>query len=425
MSDPAITRTSAPISYLVSLDAANTRPQGSMTVSGRVLDVREVAGDFDGCCREVEYFFRDCIESYVECANDIESCCRTIVYVIDVLPQLIKEIHRLFADAVVKFFNQRNADFQLFKRAFVSMGNGATPEDIQQNRDALIRLRDCLLQFTWSHINDASVASEPRTDVLLNYHFRVEILLPDNRGVRQETDFDFSQEIIRECNVALFFQDTLSVVNIFYNMFGINSHWLNQLFENNGLTPNGTVRYDLGRIPLSVNEKSKKIEILTKQFDQLQEHVDNLRKCKESESAEAKDLKAVLREFVVQMGCNEAEVLDAKFFDVSELHKDFMLQIMTIPVFDVAHPEIQDQFTLLSEAFSIASDDRMKRHVMDWQTFETQFRGEMASALGVRCSNCRHSMKRENMLIDTDLQDDILNFLMRKLPNASTTAVQP
>ena len=104
-----------------------------------------------------------------------------------------------------------------------------------------------------------------------------------------------------------------------------------------------------------------------------------------------------------------------KFFDVPDLYNDYMGEIMSIPVFDTTHPDIQDQFSTTAGATSIASDDRLKRHAMDWQSFETQFQREMARFGVVRCAICRHPMERENMLIDTDLQGEILNFLRDKV----------
>jgi hypothetical protein len=111
-----------------------------------------------------------------------------------------------------------------------------------------------------------------------------------------------------------------------------------------------------------------------------------------------------------------AEESEDKFFDVPELYKDYMNEIMLIPVFDATHP-----------VAASPAPNRNWRHAMDSKNFENQFRSESWWSLeDVRCAICRHAIKRENMQIDTVLQDDILNFLSGKLGSQATTAaVQP
>lgn len=363
MSNLAITGTSDPNSYLINTDAADsTERRGSMIVAGREIDVREIEGvevDAD----EIE---RGEVVGEVEDDFD-DGCCAQVVILIVALwiyrNQLLIELTQEIGAYFHAYFHRRHIDVQLFKRALVSMGNGATPEDIKLNIEALTRLRNLLEVSGQLLISGVFIGHEPRTDALLNSHFRKE-------GVAEKLDKDFKQEIIRECDKALFFQRTLSVVNIFYNTFGINGNWLAQLFEDKLSVPEGTVRYNPDRFSSSIIAKAEEIETLKEEFDRLAKHV-----------------------------------------ETPQEYADFMGEIMTIPVFDPTHPKGQRELAAASGATSNARPPRDWSHALDWQNFEKQFQRQMMSPEGVQCAGCRLPIKRENMLIDTILQDEILKFL--------------
>lgn len=419
MSSPAITGTPAPTSYLANSDTSDAKPHGSMTVSGRELEVREIDDRLD----EIADCFDECLD---DCIDSIEDCCDRLGFFIEDIGSALETVDQ----AIRTFFFDRYVDCHLFQRAISSMGNGATSADIQRSIEVLTQLRTQLQDTGYVQAILSFDTLDLRAEALIlkpaDFNFDLERYIyndPINQTLRQE--------LIRECDRAIFFQRTLSVVNIFYNTFGLNTHssspattvdtsadgpvifwinqsiiprayWLDLLFKKDGPTAyEGTVKYNSFRIPRIIIEKGREIKTLINQFEQLQELVDNL-------------------------GSEGAEESEDKFFDVPELYKDYMNEIMLIPVFDASHPDIQDQLATPAGAIAIASDARLKRHAMDYRNFEHQFRSESWSLDDVRCAICRHAIKRENMLIDTVLQDDILNFLKGKLGSQATTAaVQP
>ena len=269
-------------------------------------------------------------------------------------------------------------DYQLFKRAFFSMGYAATPADIQKNIAELTSFRNSLQN------------SQP----IMDYEAHIETLLDSIFSSREifgnGLTERFRKELIRECNVAIFFQRTLSVVNTFYKKFNINGKWVNQFLGdtpspfptgtiryNNNALPAGTVKYVLNSIPPLIFAKAQEIATLRDRFD---------------------DLVAAVKASGGKLEC------PPEYIDYNEI-------IMKIPVFSAMHPRARESSMSVTEAASIESSKRGWRHAIDSQTFEGQFRAALHN-----CSYCnRPIMNRDNMLIDTDLQDQILAYLRKEL----------
>lgn len=472
MSHPAYTTTIGPVlaSHLARLDALEAAmdtspPHGSMTVSGRTFDVREITDD--DCCRDVDRFFSSFID---ECFDFIDPIARGCGDLVNKVGHVVISADR----AIDTFLWNRLTDCQLFLRAFVSMGYG-TPDDIQHSIEVLTKLQTRLRSN--EHIMGFSTLDR-RADALIlkssEFNFTPEQYIYDDQILR-----NLRQEYIRECSVAISFQRTLSVVNTFYNRIGLNTSlppvttadhseegpdwttrmindivdWVDQLVEedngrhipmgtvgtrNNSRILAGTVRYNFHKIPWSIVEKAHEIRILKDQFERLKTLVDKLNhrntRVSEDEVFQAEFPEESVRGYfkaLVEKLNGKTDKEEAEFFTVSDLDMDYMGQIMMIPVFDATHPGIQDQFTSPAVASVpptiTPAPNRDLRHAIDWKTFERQFRSEIR---GLRCSICRHptqhDFERKNMLIDTALQNDILNFLRDRLSlPASTTAVQP
>ena len=106
-----------------------------------------------------------------------------------------------------------------------------------------------------------------------------------------------------------------------------------------------------------------------------------------------------------------------------------MREIMTIPVFDASHPAVQNALRAANAAggTSSALNNRDLRHAMEKDSLEAHMR----SGGTARCPTCRHpergsGIRRENLRIDTALQDEILQFLRTALGiGASSSAARP
>ena len=200
MSTLALTRT--PATSFVDSEIPDTKPRGSMTVSGRELEVSELEDEMvewvDDCI--------ECIERIEDCFNDIANYINSTFEAVD--------------EAISTFFFDRAVDWQLFQRAFVSMGNGATSADIQRSIEVLTQLRT-QLQGTeylqaFRSFDDLRVEALIFDPIDFNYD-SVQYIYADQIHQKLKSEF------IRECDMAIFFQRTLSVVNIFYNIFGLNT----------------------------------------------------------------------------------------------------------------------------------------------------------------------------------------------------------
>src|ERR1700722_2813733 len=118
--------------------------------------------------------------------------------------------------------------------------------------------------------------------------------------------------------------------------------------------------------------------------------------------------------------------------NVPEHFKDIISgdDFMSIPVFDASHPKVQDASRGVVAAITLpggrAESDAERavrilgfRHHMDKDAMEAHL-GTAVSFRGSKCPHCRHpehgSMRRENLRIDTGLQDDELAFFRRHLP---------
>ena len=139
----------------------------------------------------------------------------------------------------------------------------------------------------------------------------------------------------------------------------------------------GTVKYVKGTIPETVKEKAKEIEELTELF----------------------------------------YGMDSDIKIPTEFECSVMQEIMALPVFDASHPEVQKD-----------PSNRNARHSMESRSFEKLFqenqdqnRSRSYNFLLLNCPVCRHpergDINRENLLIDTQLQDEILKFLKQHTKN--------
>lgn len=94
--------------------------------------------------------------------------------------------------------------------------------------------------------------------------------------------------------------------------------------------------------------------------------------------------------------------------------------LMKIPVFDASHRAVENAMRAASALGAgpeaqTALNNRDIRHILDKDSIESHFTAHPHSYNPAKCPTCRHpehgGMRRENLRIDTALQDEILSFL--------------
>jgi hypothetical protein len=97
-------------------------------------------------------------------------------------------------------------------------------------------------------------------------------------------------------------------------------------------------------------------------------------------------------------------------------------EFMLIPVFDASHPSVQVALRAANSPGATtdarnALENRVHRHILDKDSMEGVIRANPHTAV---CPTCRHHVRgmirRENLRIDTALQDQMLQFLRNAVP---------
>ena len=183
MSNLSINRVSTPsASHMLSV-SMNAQTASSSALSGRTINViRESAGDFDDCF------------SYV----------------------------RAIPIAINTFFAHRYADFRMFIRAFISMGNGTTSHVIDDRINIITRFRG---QVAARPVTRADLQGLQQSFIRLGTPIQDLFFYVDNNYMQSLVNgHDINEEIIRECDQAIVYQHTLTSVNSFYRMFSGTSN---------------------------------------------------------------------------------------------------------------------------------------------------------------------------------------------------------
>lgn len=197
---------------------------------------------------------------------------------------------------------------------------------------------------------------------------------PNTRDINSSFNSRFSQ-IINKIN-SLFIENLDQIINTNRNLENnTNSNQNNvnipQEIKKIKLEIPGTVKYLKGNIPETVREKAKEIERLKDLFYEM-----------------------------------DSDIKIPNNFECS-----VMQEIMALPLFVASHPEVQKD-----------PSNHDARHSMDSSSFEKLFeenknqnQERSYNFLLLNCPVCRHpengNINRDDLLIDTGLQDEILKFL--------------
>ena len=316
------------------------------------------------------------------------------------------------------FLVHRYADTRMFIRAFSSMFGSTTSNDIDTRVGEIYRFRT-MIQECVANSQTASTRFDrlqPQTQALFFYTTASYIARFQNEtDPRTET---IRQEILRECDLAISLQRTLTSVNTCFRSCFTRSApaattvhpvapsytiWetFARMFGGPGLRTPGpmpgpmmvpgastvpvvnlnipdTVPYVRGNIPADIQTKADEI----------------------------------------------ARLRDRVTGTVPLEYEDYSSEVMCIPVFDASQPLVQSGLPALRTAIDSASGvtaalstHRNSRHPLDKDVMEAHIAvGSPPMWEGMPpgpavCSICRHPVKRTALMIDTGLQDEILRYL--------------
>ncbi len=299
------------------------------------------------------------------------------------------------------FFAHRYADCRMFVRAFSSMVGSASQRDIDRRINKIYQFRTALATDGADREAISNRFSRFSSEIQGLFFYVDDKYL---REFRVETDpakiETIRTEILRECDRAICLQRTLTAVNVFMRAYsgrssssssytysrgrGTGSQTTNEapVSNNRDATVGGidvnvplSVAYDKDAIPPTIQQKANEITRLKGIYDGL-----------------------------------------ANPTPIPDIFSDFM-DIMPLPVFDASHPSIQSNLAALratNAAAQVHNANRGLRHTMDKESLEAHMNSGTSWA-PAKCPTCRHpehgGIRRENLRIDTGLQDDLLQFL--------------
>ena len=381
--------------------------------------------------------------------------------------------------SISNFFTHRNADFRMLLRAFASMGNGTTPDQIEWrvrviNRFRIIVENPANDQHNLQRIHRKFLRLDPSVRNLFYYldsEYTQRLSYTDDMSEIRE----IKEEIIRECDQAISYQRTLTSVNNFYAMFSNITDELSVTVVEEipttsmGLIPTTDQVDLLSRVNRWINPNRRDRPLrATSTYDGVpwgyplrQEGYESARARWDRQEGrfDRNPISVGRRDYSMTLsrpGLSEAVNLNIPGtvpFDQAHIPRDVVakaaeidrlkiqfdnlgagapvwpqayncpigLDIMTIPVFDASHPSVQNALraSLTPGGTSTALNNRATRHHLEFDAMTDQINSGRH-----RCSICNHQPLRQAPLylrIDTALQDEILQFLRASVGSASST----
>ena len=128
-----------------------------------------------------------------------------------------------FFKSFITFFSHSYADFRMFWRGYVSMGHGTTSEDITRRINEINRFSTFIQNCGYNRtqvIVEANRLSQASRD--LSFYVDMDYLNQFQAERNPDSIEEMRREIVRECAVAVSFQETLTRVNTFYRLFSGN-----------------------------------------------------------------------------------------------------------------------------------------------------------------------------------------------------------
>ncbi len=310
-----------------------------------------------------------------------------------------------------RFFTHRYADFRMFFRSYSSMGSGTSSRDIDRRINEVTQFVT-VIETCGNNRNAVRERFQRLSPQVRDLFFYVDQNYIDEFVRDPSMAQEIAQEMIRECDQVISFQRQLTAVNAFYRMFsggggGTTTYgepntddlrwddWLNRLFRDDfrPRSPRGGITTD-GHVPATTHSFNLNVPgtipyIQSAIPDAIQQKADEINRLKNRFGA-----------------FTNPPAVPTIYNDIIA-GDDFM----ALPIFDASHPAIQNA---LSSGTTTAINDRDARHLFDKDALEAHIRAGSSYAPS-KCPLCRHptdgGIRRQYLRIDTDLQDQILQFL--------------
>ena len=290
-----------------------------------------------------------------------------------------------------KFFSHVYADIRLFIRSCSKVPSLSREGALTATRNEIERFRDRCRLPAREHVDTAqefrNLSSVTRE---LFYRIDEDFLIKYRRESSPEARNEMKNEITRECDRILQYQRVVYFFSLLFQSTrggpATERGWVPSSSPSRapGVTVNGvridipgTVAFTQNAISADVQRKAAEIEVLIRKFDVLP----NPPKSPES--------------YLCPILC------------------DFM----KIPVFDASHPSVQASLATPPDAGNL--NNSLEAHRTVRHTIESS--ALLSLTTPGKCPSCRHprdgGMRREYMRINTQLQDEILQFLRNATAN--------
>ena len=213
------------------------------------------------------------------------------------------------------------------------------------------------------------------------------------------------QILIYECDLAISYQQTLTLVNTFYHAFKDFGAFLGTLIPHSASPVAESLEiipYAPDSIPSDIQVKVLAIGRLNEQYALAREYEEMMGKARVHYKASEDDIKKI-------------DAMPQLPHEMPSMPENYVciisMDCMSMPVFDRSHPELQ-------EALKNASvfNERRLQHYIDHTSYENlQSQRAMPD-----CPACRKTYDQRSMMIDKAFQAEILEFLQ----SAVTEGVQ-
>lgn len=371
----------------------------------------------------------------------------------------------LSPSAIGKFFTHAYADCRMFFRSFISMGSGTTGQMIEARVNEVTQFLT-LVENCGDDRNSVRNRFQRLSPQVRDLFYYVDQNYVNEFAANLQMMQEYREEMIRECQRIVSFQRQLTMVNTFYQAFsgqtpsattttatstlpggGTGPRLRGSLRPEHRPEPDPIARLFPGLLsssgfdwraifgagfPLFGGERPAVREepVVGGEESPVSAHRGTGTTTFNLNVPGTVAYVQTAIPVAVQQKADQINALKPQFSAlrnppaVPSIYNDIIAaeDFMAMPVFDASHPAVQ---SALGGGVSTSINNRDIRHLLDKDSLEAHFRAHPHSYSPAKCPTCRHpehgGMRRENLRIDTALQDEILQFMRNAIAAGGTT----